>query len=199
MTATCYVFPYKKYHMKIAIGDVGDPQYDSGVFLEQGSFSSVRDPSQTKFKEYADLSSKINFDSIFGLKIILSKATKDSIAKEEEEYERFTITNINFASDKFIIPDSSKTELTALADYLKRHDNFNCELYGYTDNVGSKKYNQKLSENRANAVMNFVSSKGIAASRVKILGYNFENPIADNSDERGRARNRRVEIVLVEE
>jgi outer membrane protein OmpA-like peptidoglycan-associated protein len=167
--------------------------------LEEGSFHSQRDPTQTKFKEYDDLSSKLNFDSIFGLKTIVSKATKDSIIKEEEEYERFTITNINFNTDKFIIPDTSKNELTALADYLKRHDNFKCELYGYTDNVGSKKYNQRLSENRANAVMNFVTSKGVAASRVKILGYNFENPIADNSDERGRAKNRRVEIVLVEE
>ena len=140
--------------MKIAIGDVGDPQYDSGVFLEQGSFSSVRDPSQTKFKDYADLSNKLNFDSILGLKTILSKATKDSIAKEQEEYERFTITNINFDSDKSFIPDSTKDQLTALEDYLKRHQNFNCELYGYTDNVGSKKYNQKLSENRANADFN---------------------------------------------
>ncbi|HYV93503.1 MAG TPA: OmpA family protein [Chitinophagales bacterium] len=199
MTASCYVVPFKKYHMKIAIGDVGDPQYDSGVFLEEGSFRSERDPSQTKFKDYPDLSSKLNFDSIFGLKPILTKVTKDSIAKEQEEYERFTLTNINFETDKYIIPDTSKNELTALGDYLLHHKNFRCELYGYTDNVGSKKYNQHLSESRAFAVMNFLVAKKIDASRLKIVGYNFENPIADNTDERGRAVNRRVEIVLVEE
>src|SRR5262249_11217248 len=51
MKATAYVTPYKKYHMKIAIGDVGDPQYDSGVFLEESSFKSYRDPLQPKFKD----------------------------------------------------------------------------------------------------------------------------------------------------
>jgi outer membrane protein OmpA-like peptidoglycan-associated protein len=199
MTASCYVVPYTKYHMKIAIGDVGDPQYDSGVFLEEGSFATEKDVRQPKFKEYADLSSTLNIDSLLGVKPLVTKATKDSIAKEEEEYERFTLTNINFATDKYVIPDSSKSELTALADYLSRHQNFRCELYGYTDNVGSRKYNQHLSENRAHAVMSFLLSKGVSSSRLIIAGYNFENPIADNTDERGRALNRRVEIVLVED
>lgn len=199
LTASAYVVPYKKYHMKIAIGDVGDPQYDSGVFIEQGSFTSMKDDRQPKFKEYADLSGKLNFDSIFGIKTVLSAAAKDSAAKEAAEYERFTITNINFASDKYVIPDTSKGELMALAEYLSRHSNFTCELYGYTDNVGSKKYNQRLSENRANAVMNLLISKGVEPARLRIAGYNFENPIADNADERGRALNRRVEIVLIEE
>lgn len=199
MTASCYVVPFKKYHMKIAIGDVGDPQYDSGVFLEEGSFRSERDPSQTRFKDYTDQSATINFDSIFGVRSVLSIASKDSLAKEEAAYERFTLTDINFETDKFVIPDTSKSELTQLADYLQDHPNFKCELYGYTDNIGSKKYNQRLSENRAFAVMNFLLQKKVDASRLKIVGYNFENPIADNSDERGRAKNRRVEIVLVEE
>lgn len=199
LKASAYVVPYKKYHMKIAIGDVGDPQYDSGVILEEGSFTTVKDDRQPKFKEYADLSATLNFDSIFGIKPVISAASKDSAAREAEEYERFTLTNINFASDKYIIPDTSKDELAALADYLQRHPNFKCELYGYTDNVGSKKYNQRLSENRANAVMDLLLSKGVEAYRIRIVGYNFENPIADNTDERGRALNRRVEIVLVEE
>jgi outer membrane protein OmpA-like peptidoglycan-associated protein/rRNA processing protein Gar1 len=199
LNASAYVVPYKKYHMKIAIGDVGDPQYDSGVFLEARSFTTVRDDRQPKFKDYADLSGTLNFDSIFGIRPVLSAAAKDSVAKEVAEYDRFTLTNINFATDKYVIPDSSKDEIIALADYLLRHPNFKCELFGFTDNVGSKRYNQRLSENRANAVMNLLLEKGVEAWRLRIVGYNFENPIADNTDERGRAMNRRVEIVLVEE
>ena len=199
LTASAYVMPFKKYHMKIAIGDVGDPQYDSGVFLEQGSFSSKRDPSQTKFKDYADLSSSINFDSIFGVKPVMSPATKDSLAREEAEYERFTVTDINFETDSYNIPDTSKDELLQLSIYLKNHPNFQCQLFGYTDNRGSKKYNQRLSENRANAVMSFVLEKGVSSEKIGIAGYNYENPIADNTEERGRALNRRVEIILVEE
>lgn len=199
LTASAYVVPFKKYHMKIAIGDVGDPQYDSGVFLEQGSFSSKKDPSQTKFKDYPDLSSKINFDSIFGLKPLMSQATRDSIASEEAAYERFNVTNINFETDSYSIPDTSKDELKGLTGYLKQHDRFKCELYGYTDNQGSRKYNQRLSESRANAVMSFLVANGVPPAKLEIAGYNFENPIADNNNERGRAMNRRVEIILVEE
>lgn len=199
LTASAYVVPFKKYHMKIAIGDVGDPQYDSGVFLERGSFSSKKDPTQTRFKDYADLSMKINFDSIFGLKPVISQATRDSLAGEAAAYERFSVTNINFETDSYTIPDSSKEELQSLSQYLKEQHRFKCELYGYTDNMGSKKYNQRLSESRANAVMSFLVAKGVPPSRLAIAGYNFENPIADNNNERGRALNRRVEIILVEE
>jgi outer membrane protein OmpA-like peptidoglycan-associated protein len=185
--------------MKIAIGDVGDPQYDSGVFLEEGSFTSKKDPTQTKFKEYPDLSMKVNFDSIFGSNPVVTQATKDSIAKEEADYERFNITNINFEFDSYEIPDTSKDELQFLSQYLKKHNNFRCDLYGYTDNKGSKKYNQRLSESRANAVMSMLVAKGVPSDRLAIAGYNFENPIADNREERGRAKNRRVEIVLIED
>ncbi|MCS6917319.1 MAG: OmpA family protein, partial [Chitinophagales bacterium] len=197
MTATYYVVPFRKYRMKIAIGDVGDPQYDSGVFIQHHSFRSVRDPLQPRFREYADLSHRI--DSLFGLPVARSKKERDSLAQEQADYERFTLTNIHFDTDKAIIPDTSKDELTALAHYLQRHTQFICELYGYTDNIGSRRYNQRLSEMRANAVKDFLSKQGISTARLRIVGLNFENPIADNRDERGRALNRRVEIVLVEE
>lgn len=197
LTATHYVVPYRKYHMKIAIGDVGDPQYDSGVFLQQHSFRSSRDPQQPRFREYADLSHRI--DSLFGLVAPITQKVRDSLAQEQADYERFTLTNIHFDTDKSIIPDTSKDELIALAAYLKRHAHFVCELYGYTDNVGSRRYNQRLSEARADAVREFLMRHGLEASRLRIVGLNFENPIADNRDERGRALNRRVEIVLVEE
>ncbi|MEO6169263.1 MAG: OmpA family protein, partial [Chitinophagales bacterium] len=158
-----------------------------------------KDPTQTKFKDYPDLSSKINFDSIFGLKPLISRATKDSLASEEADYERFNVTNINFETDSYSIPDTSKEELKSLTGYLKEHARFKCELYGYTDNKGSKKYNQRLSESRANAVMSFLVANGLTPAKLEIAGYNFENPIADNNNERGRALNRRVEIILVEE
>ena len=51
----------------------------------------------------------------------------------------------------------------------------------------------------ANAVMSFLVAKGVPPNKLEIAGYNFENPIADNTNERGRAMNRRVEIILVEE
>ena len=198
MTASCYVVPYKKYHMKIAIGDVGDIAYDSGVMLEAGSLISLKDPGQPKFKDYPDLSDKLDFKSILAGKIIPDQQSfQDSL--DEAEQDRFAVTNINFSSASSIIPDSSKNNLNELANYLNKHLEMRCELTGYTDNVGSKKYNQNLSESRANAVMGYLIKKGIAWQRLKIAGYNFEDPIADNSAEQGRAANRRVEIILFDE
>ncbi len=197
MTASCYVVPYKKYHLKIAIGDVGDLAYDSGVLLASGSLISLKDPGQPKFKDYADLSEKLDFNSILAGKIIPDQQThQDSL--DDAEQDRFAITNINFANASSIIPDTSKDNLNELANYLNKNLEMRCELTGYTDNVGSKKYNQNLSEKRANAVMDYLIKKEIAWQRLKIAGFNFEDPIADNSAEQGRAANRRVEIVLFE-
>ena len=67
-------------------------------------------------------------------------------------------------------------------------------IVGYTDSLGDPVYNQKLSEDRANAVMQYFIQKGIAADRMKALGKGKSLPIADNKTDAGRAQNRRVEI-----
>jgi hypothetical protein len=64
LVAWCYVTPYQLYHIKIAIGDVGDNSYDSGVFLTAGSFSSTKDMKMPHFKDYPDWGTRFNFDSL---------------------------------------------------------------------------------------------------------------------------------------
>ncbi|MEY2829443.1 MAG: hypothetical protein RIQ33_1301, partial [Bacteroidota bacterium] len=202
LTAWSYVTPYQKYHIKIAIADVGDNSYDSGVFLEQGSFGSSKDATMPHFKEYTDVSTKINFDSIlFGMpkKIVVPAAQKqqakqDSIDDAEADF--FQVTNVNFETDSYVIPDSSQKHLNALIAYLLRYKKVKLQLYGFTDNKGNKDYNQKLSTNRAENVMNYLTARGIILKRIKIDGFNFERPAADNESEQGRSRNRRVEINL---
>ena len=68
---------------------------------------------------------------------------------------------------------------------------------GHTDSVGSDKLNQKLSEERANSVRDFLIDKGIDAGRLTAIGYGESKPIATNNTRAGRAQNRRVEINLV--
>ena len=67
---------------------------------------------------------------------------------------------------------------------------------GHTDNVGSEDFNQKLSEQRAKAVMQYLIERGIDANRLQSIGYGLTKPVADNKTEEGRARNRRVELVI---
>ena len=67
---------------------------------------------------------------------------------------------------------------------------------GHTDNVGTREYNQQLSEARAKSVANELERRGISASRITLVGYAFDRPVADNDTPEGRARNRRTEIVV---
>jgi outer membrane protein OmpA-like peptidoglycan-associated protein len=185
-----HVTPFKKYHLKIAIGDVGDAIFDSGVFLEEGTFSAVKDTSIENFINYQDISTTLDFDSIFG-----NKEYIDSVFTEES----FDITNVYFNNNSSEIIDTAKIHLKKLAEYLNRNTQLKCLLWGYTDNKGSKKYNQKLSENRAISVMNYIIELGVSSDRFEYQGNNFEAPVSNNKTEIGRSKNRRVEILIVEE
>lgn len=69
-------------------------------------------------------------------------------------------------------------------------------IEGHTDNVGGATYNQTLSEKRAGAVLSFLTDSGITASRLHAAGYGQQKPSADNATKDGRAKNRRVELIL---
>ncbi|ACC72787.1 OmpA family protein [Paraburkholderia phymatum] len=72
-------------------------------------------------------------------------------------------------------------------------------IEGHTDNVGTREYNQQLSEARAKSVADELERRGISASRITLKGYAFDRPVADNNTPEGRARNRRTEIVVMGE
>ncbi|MCW3111024.1 MAG: OmpA/MotB domain protein, partial [Segetibacter sp.] len=82
-----------------------------------------------------------------------------------------------------------------IATMLKDNVALKVSIEGHTDNTGVPATNKVLSENRAKAVMNAISAKGIAANRLSSKGWGQEKPVADNKTEEGRAKNRRVEIV----
>jgi len=80
---------------------------------------------------------------------------------------------------------------------LNEYQNAKFTIDGHTDSVGSAKLNQKLSEERAYSVMNYLIENGVASSRLSAAGYGEERPIASNNTRQGRRTNRRVEINLV--
>jgi len=104
---------------------------------------------------------------------------------------------VRFATGKSDVPPGADAALNRVAKALKDHPDWRVRIEGYTDNVGSKAANQKLSLDRATAVMNWLADHGVDRSRMSAHGRGESHPIADNSTAEGRARNRRVEIVRV--
>jgi OmpA-OmpF porin, OOP family len=70
-------------------------------------------------------------------------------------------------------------------------------IVGHTDAKGSAEYNQRLSETRAQVVAKYLHSKGVSLERIKVFGMGEDQPVADNDTEEGRAKNRRVEFIIV--
>ena len=86
--------------------------------------------------------------------------------------------------------------LDELVNYLKLKPSMQIEIHGHTDNVGDAKKNLILSQNRAEAVMNFLAFSGISTKRLSAKGFGQTKPNRSNKTEKGRAFNRRVEFVV---
>jgi outer membrane protein OmpA-like peptidoglycan-associated protein len=105
--------------------------------------------------------------------------------------------NVTFAFDKADIQPQFQPVLDNVANTLQQYNQTVIEVAGHTDSVGSDQYNQQLSQRRAEAVANYLGSRGIMRDRMITVGAGETRPIASNDTEEGRAANRRVEITLV--
>ncbi|MCI5113974.1 MAG: OmpA family protein, partial [Candidatus Electrothrix sp. AX1] len=105
------------------------------------------------------------------------------------------LSGVNFTVGTARLTQEARDSLTVTAELLKRHAiNRRFEVAGYTDSRGRPSRNQEISEQRAEAVRNFLITQGVAADMLISRGYGEDNPIASNSTQTGRAMNRRVEL-----
>jgi outer membrane protein OmpA-like peptidoglycan-associated protein len=102
---------------------------------------------------------------------------------------------ITFETGKATLKPESMTEIARIAKLMNEHPELNFEVQGHCDNTGSDKVNDPLSQKRAEAVVAALVQQGIDASRLSAVGKGSKVPIADNSTDEGRAKNRRVEFV----
>lgn len=107
------------------------------------------------------------------------------------------LRNVFFDTNKFNLKDESKTELNKLVEFLTKNPTLKIELSGHTDNVGDKKSNQMLSENRANSVSEYLATNGIARERLTHKGYGDSKPVIENDSDEHRQMNRRTEFKVV--
>lgn len=109
--------------------------------------------------------------------------------------KKLVLEGVNFDFDKSTIRQEDLPNIDKDVAALETWGNVNIEVAGHTDSRGSDKYNMSLSQRRAEAVRNYLISKGIAADRLTAKGYGESQPVADNATDEGRFKNRRVELI----
>jgi len=117
--------------------------------------------------------------------------------EREEPTRPFVLDDVQFATGKATITPDSFPRLDAMVEYMTHKKTARIEISGHTDSAGKKAVNKKLSQQRADAVRDYLVSRGIDADRIKAVGYGDEKPIAPNDTSEGRQKNRRIEAVAM--
>jgi outer membrane protein OmpA-like peptidoglycan-associated protein len=120
-----------------------------------------------------------------------------SIEITYEPAKTFTLNDVHFDFGSAILLPRSFKQLEELYEYLKWKENCRIEVAGHTDDVGQDSDNMILSQKRAESVKTWLVKKGIESSRIIAKGYGSTQPVADNSNEEGRQRNRRTEVRIL--
>jgi OmpA-OmpF porin, OOP family len=121
-------------------------------------------------------------------------APKTEVTQEQIKLKE----QVEFETDSAVLKDKSKGLLDEVVQVMKDHPEIeHVRVAGHTDSEGSRSHNQKLSDERAASVKQYLVDHGVAADRLASKGYGQDRPIADNKTEDGRAQNRRVEIHIL--
>jgi len=113
----------------------------------------------------------------------------------EEGKRELVLEGVHFETAQATLLPESQTILDRVAASLAAYPDLKVEVAGYTDSRGSRAVNVRLSQARAQTVVDYLVGKGLAAGRLMAKGYGPDKPIGDNATEEGRARNRRVELL----
>lgn len=129
----------------------------------------------------------------------MNRLAAASVGAVKEEPRGMVITlsgSVLFASNKDTLLPAAQDRLGQVAEALKTQEDHKILVEGHTDSQGSEGSNQSLSERRAQAVVSFLTSRGVPAEQIRGVGLGQSRPIADNKSVEGRANNRRVEIIV---
>lgn len=119
-------------------------------------------------------------------------------AKSTDRGLVMTLGDVLFETGKSQLKDHAADNLVKLASFLNNYPDYTLIIEGHTDNVGSEESNMLLSQRRAEAVRSYLTSQGIAVTRLTTIGKGEGSPVASNDTISGRQMNRRVEVVIVE-
>lgn len=132
-------------------------------------------------------------------KIIVGKEDKEKTVELDplEQGKTYVVDNIYFELNKAYLKKESLDMLSRLVQIMRENPGMKLEVRGHTDASGTAAYNQKLSERRADAVMEYMIKQGISPERLRSMGLGQNEPVADNKTPEGRAKNRRTEFKIL--
>jgi len=136
-----------------------------------------------------------------------AKAEADQLMRELSELKArqtergivLTIGDVLFATGKAALSADANRSVDKLAEFLKKYPNRNVLIEGHTDSVGSDEYNLALSRQRADSVKEKLVADGVDGSRITTVGYGKKYPVAGNETKAGKAQNRRVDVIILNE
>ncbi|MCX7987067.1 MAG: OmpA family protein, partial [Bacteroidales bacterium] len=152
--------------------------YDNKIII--WDISDVKLPEETQYEQKEEL----------------EKIQETKITAEEKQVLDLAMRSLEFETGKAVILDKSKGSLDEVVKILISKPELKVNIFGHTDNVGNATFNYKLSAERADAVKQYFTQRGIDTSRISAQGFGATRPIADNATEEGRQKNRRVEIIV---
>ncbi|MGV3560600.1 OmpA family protein [Larkinella arboricola] len=124
-------------------------------------------------------------------------AQPDSIFRNLKVNDKIRLDNVYFDQSSYVLRKESYPQLDKLLNTLNSYPKLVIEIAGHTDNVGDRRLNQSLSENRARVITNYLIQRGVAARRLQYQGYGDTRPAAPNDNEANKKKNRRVEFTVL--
>ncbi len=166
---------------------------------------ALTESGQTIDAKNSDLAAKnkalTSAESTVALQKAIEKSRSQFSTSEAEAYQQganllIRLKSMNFASGKAELPVQSLALLAKVSEVAKSLNAKEIKVEGHTDSVGTGEINKKLSEERANAVATYFKANGFDQTPIAAEGHGFENPIATNKSKDGRAKNRRVDVII---
>lgn len=170
----------------------------SGVTKDDGKFD-ILVPKGDKYKvKYKTFTSDADY-TVLDVPNPKGELLSFEVSIQFELPKEYTLDNVLFDSGKATLRPESSKELNDLVEYMKMKKTLVIEIAGHTDNVGNADANLQLSQNRANAVRDYLIKHGIAESRVQAKGYGDTQPLISNDTDKGKQKNRRTEVRVLKQ
>ncbi len=133
-----------------------------------------------------------------GEKSELTVLEKNIELRPFQRNDKIVLNAIYFETGKYDLKEASFSELNTVYNFLLNNPQFMVEISGHTDTMGDPLFNLELSKKRAQAVADYLTTKGVSSIRIRVIGYGDTQPITDNLTDDSRAKNRRIEFKIIE-